>query len=177
MICKPGEMRSGGTGNHGFMDSFLGKNILWHPLTLCRCKFGAQEGWGEGAGGCFETYDFLKIFEYKTIYLKYSFSLDGAKELIFWNKIKYLNQNIFRTRCWKPLIFQTQITWSNRNHSLKYLRYATFGSKDIVIRKSEFAAKTQFLWEHHNDLFMDWGEGIQILFWDRQKKLLKSLKK
>ena len=28
---------------------------------------------------------------------------------------------------------------------MKYLRSATFGSKDIVIRKSEFVAKTQFL--------------------------------
>jgi len=61
------------------------------------------------------------------------------------NKIKYLNLEIFRTRSCKPLIFQTQIIWSNRIHSLKYLRSATFGSKDIVIRKSEFVAKTQFL--------------------------------
>jgi len=30
---------------------------------------------------------------------------------------------------------------------LKYLRSATFGSKDIVIIKSEFVAKTQFLSE------------------------------
>ena len=28
---------------------------------------------------------------------------------------------------------------------MKYLRSAKFGSKDIVIRKSEFVAKTQFL--------------------------------
>ena len=63
------------------------------------------------------------------------------------NKIKYLNLNIFRTRFCKPLIFQTQIIWSNRIYSLKNLRSATFGSKDIVIRKSEFVAKTQFLYE------------------------------
>ena len=31
------------------------------------------------------------------------------KELSIWNKVKYLNLNIFRTRCCKPLIFQTQI--------------------------------------------------------------------
>ena len=68
-----------------------------------------------------------------------------TKELSLWNKIKYLNHNIFRTRCCKPLIFQTQIIWSNRIHSLKYLRSATFGSKDIVIIKSEFVAKTQSL--------------------------------
>ena len=68
-----------------------------------------------------------------------------TKELSLWNKIKYLNLNIFRTRCCKPLIFQTQIIWSNKIHSLKYLRSATFGSKDIVIRKFEFVAKTQFL--------------------------------
>jgi len=29
---------------------------------------------------------------------------------------------------------------------LKYLRSATFGSKDIVIIKTEFVAKTQFLY-------------------------------
>ena len=68
-----------------------------------------------------------------------------TKGLSLWNKIKYSNLNIFRTRFCKPLIFQTQIIWSNRIHSLKYLRSATFGSKDIVIRKSEFVAKTQFL--------------------------------
>ena len=67
------------------------------------------------------------------------------KELSDWNKIKYLNLNIFRTRWCKPLTFKTQIIWSNRIHSLKYLRYATFGSKDTVTRKSEFVAKTQFL--------------------------------
>ena len=61
------------------------------------------------------------------------------------NKVKYLNPNIFRTRCCKPLIFQTLIIWFNRIHSLKYLRSVTFGSKDIVTRKSEFVAKTQFL--------------------------------
>ena len=69
-----------------------------------------------------------------------------SKELSLWNKIKYLNLNIFRTRCCKPLIFQTQIIWSNRIHTLKYLRYATFDSKDIVIKKLEFVAKTQFLY-------------------------------
>ena len=42
------------------------------------------------------------------------------------------------------MIFQALIIWFNRIHSLKYLRYATFGSKDLVIRKSEFVAKTQF---------------------------------
>ena len=68
---------------------------------------------------------------------------EAKKELSLWNKIKYLNQNIFRIRCCKPLIFQTQITLSNRNHSLKYLRYVTFGSKDIVIRK-------QSLWQRLN---------------------------
>ena len=68
------------------------------------------------------------------------------KELNLWNKIKYLNLNIFRTRCCKPVKFQTLIIWFNRIHSLKYLRSTTFGSKDIVIRKSEFVSKTQFLY-------------------------------
>ena len=49
------------------------------------------------------------------------------------------------------MIFQTQITWSNRIHSLKYLRSATFGSKDIVIRKSEFVTKTQFFYRYREE--------------------------
>ena len=67
-----------------------------------------------------------------------------SKELNIWNKIKHLNLNIFRTRCCKHLIFQTQIIWSNRIHSLKYLRSATFGFKDIVIRKSEILISIQY---------------------------------
>ncbi len=35
--------------------------------------------------------------------------------------------------------------WSIRIHSLKYLRSAALGCKDIGIRKSEFVAKTHFL--------------------------------
>ena len=69
----------------------------------------------------------------------------NTKELSLCNKIKCLNPNISWTRSWKPLIFQTQIIWFKRIHSLKYLRSTTFGSKDIVIRNSEFVAKTQFL--------------------------------
>ena len=42
-------------------------------------------------------------------------------------------------------VMYIKIVSKYRIHSLKYLRYATFGSKDIVIRKSEFVAKTQFL--------------------------------
>ena len=83
-----------------------------------------------------------------------------TKELSLWNKIKFLNHKIIRTRCCKPLIFQTQIIWSNRIHSLKYLRSATFGSKDNMIRKSEFGAKAQFLYNHksksRNFLTLPW---------------------
>ena len=89
---------------------------------------------------------FPHIFSFLSqLYPPHFLVLYTVKELSLCNKIKYLNLNIFRTRCCKPLIFQTQIIWTNRIHSLKYLRYATFDSKDIVIRKSEFAAKTQFL--------------------------------
>ena len=35
-------------------------------------------------------------------------SIRSAKELSLCHKLKYLNLNIFRTRCCKPLIFQTQ---------------------------------------------------------------------
>ena len=68
------------------------------------------------------------------------------KELSLCHKLHYSNPNIFRIGYCKPFIFQTQTIWSNRFNSLKYLKFTTFGSKDIVIRKSEFVAKTQFLW-------------------------------
>ena len=87
----------------------------------------------------------LRIVKYLLCFEMHVVKME-RKELSLWNKIKYLNLNIFRTRCCIPLIFQTQIIWSNRIHSLKYLRSATFGSKDIGIRKSEFVAKTQFLY-------------------------------
>jgi len=81
------------------------------------------------------------LFKSSSKKISLQFRKDISKELSRWNKIKYLNLNSFRTRCCKPLIFQNQIIWSNRIHSLKYLRSATFGSKDIVIRKSEFVAR------------------------------------
>ena len=90
-----------------------------------------------------------------------------TKELSLWNKIKFLNHKIIRTRCCKPLIFQTQIIWSNRIHSLKYLKYATFGSKDNMIRKSEFGAKAQFLNNQKSKSrnFFDSAWNVIISFW------------
>ena len=52
------------------------------------------------------------------------------------------------------LIFQTKIIGSNKIHSLKYLRFTTLRCKDIGIIKSEFVAKTQFLY-HDYDLFVN----------------------
>ena len=66
--------------------------------------------------------------------------------MILCHKLWFSNPYIFETQCCKPLIFQTYIIWSNRTHSLKYQRSRTLESKDIVIRKSEFVAKTQLLW-------------------------------
>ena len=45
-----------------------------------------------------------------------------------------------------PFIFKTYIVWSARIHSLKYLASTTFGFKEMGILKSEFVAKTQFLY-------------------------------
>ena len=55
-------------------------------------------------------------------------------ELRVCHKLKFSNLFIFPTWCKPSLI-----------HSLKYLRSTTLGYKDFRIRKSEFAAKTQFL--------------------------------
>ena len=53
---------------------------------------------------------------------------------------------IFSTLWCKLLIFQTYIIWSNYSiHSLK-LRTTTLDCSDIEIRKSDFVAKTQFLY-------------------------------
>ena len=77
--------------------------------------------------------------------------------------------NIFRIQYCKPLIFQTQIIWFNKIYELKYLRSATFGSKDIVIIKSEFVAKTQFLfcslknWNYSETKFLFWP--VKKLVW------------
>ena len=67
-----------------------------------------------------------------------------TKELSLWNKIKYLNLNTFRTRCCNPLIFQNQIISSKIKNSQFEISKVCKISKDIVIRKSEFVAKTQY---------------------------------
>ena len=67
----------------------------------------------------------------------------GSK-LSLCHKLRFSKPSIFGTGCPKLLIFQTQIISSDRNHSLKNLRSTPLGCKDIVIRKSEFVAKTQF---------------------------------
>ena len=43
----------------------------------------------------------------------------------------------------KLFIFRTNIIWSNRIHSLKYLKSKTWDCKDIEVIKSEFMAKIQ----------------------------------
>ena len=71
--------------------------------------------------------------------------LYASEELTLCHKLWFSNPNIFGTQCRKHLIFQTYIFWSNKSHSLKFLRFTTLESKDIRIRKSEFVAKRQFL--------------------------------
>ena len=71
----------------------------------------------------------------------------NEKELTLCHKLWFSNPNIFGTQCRKPLIFQTYIFWSNKSQSLKFQRFTTLESKDIRIRKSEFVAKSQFLYK------------------------------
>ena len=55
-----------------------------------------------------------------------------------------------------PVIFQTLLSWSNTIYSLKYLRSTTLFCKDIGVRKSEFATKTQFLYnKKHTTVFLE----------------------
>ena len=73
-------------------------------------------------------------------------NMNVGKELSLCYKLKFSNPYIFTTGWRRSLIFQTYIIWSNRIHSLKYLRFTTVGCKDIRIRKYEFVTKTQFLY-------------------------------
>ena len=65
----------------------------------------------------------------------------SGKELSLCHKFTFCKTYIFSTLWCKPLIFQTYIIYS-----LKYERSTSLGCKDIEIRKSEFAAKSQFLY-------------------------------
>ena len=69
----------------------------------------------------------------------------ATKELSLCQKLCFSTPYIFGFQCRTSLIFLTYIVWSNRIHSLKYLRSTTLKSKDIRCRKAEFVAKTQFL--------------------------------
>ena len=74
-------------------------------------------------------------------------SLRKEKELSFCRKLKFSNPYICAAEWFKPLIFQTLNIYSNRIHSLKHLWFTRLDCKDIRIRKSEFVAKTQFLYQ------------------------------
>ena len=82
------------------------------------------------------------VYQYYERYCRFS-RLKGCHKLWIYNPF------IFETQCRKSLIFQTYIIWSNRIHSLKYLRSTTLEFKDIGFRKAEFVAKTQFLCFYH----------------------------
>ena len=86
-----------------------------------------------------------------------------AKELSLCPKFEFSNSCICATWLCKLLICQTQIIWSIRIHSLKYLKSTTLGCKDIGIRKSEFVAKTQFiLMAHIEDMSKGKGKCVEM---------------
>ena len=60
-----------------------------------------------------------------------------------WHKLKFSNPYIFATWCCKPVIFQTQITWYIRIHSLKYLRFTKI-----------YELKNHSLWQRLNSLYL-----------------------
>jgi len=69
------------------------------------------------------------------------------KELTLCNKLWFSNPYVFGFQRRKPLKFQTMTFIRSKNISLKYQRFSTLGSKNIGIRKSEFVAKSQFLFK------------------------------
>ena len=88
---------------------------------------------------------FYYNFLYPQIHVDtYSDLVKMKGELSLCHKLKFSNPYIFSTWQYKPLIFQTQIIWSNRIYSLKYLISTTLAGKDIVVNKLEFVTKTQF---------------------------------
>jgi len=68
-----------------------------------------------------------------------------VKELSLCHKLCFSKSYIFGFQCRRPLIFQTMNSVRSNNISLKYQRFTTLDLKDIVIIKSEFVAKSQFL--------------------------------
>ena len=90
----------------------------------------------------------------------------NIKELSLCHKLWFSNPNIFGTQCRKPLIFQTYIFWSNKSHSFKFQRFTTLESKDIGIRKSEFVAKSQFLYTIYiNNPILSWVPDFNSSFY------------
>jgi len=98
--------------------------------------------------------------------LSFNVTYDQNLNIIFWKKIRKVKRNRVIVTNSYFLIFQTWIILSNRIHSLKYLRSTTLGCKDIGIRKSEFVAKTQFLW-----LIKQWNIYLK---WEPRKIFLSS---
>ena len=62
---------------------------------------------------------------------------NNTKELIFCQKLKCSNPNIFATRWSKSLIFQTYIIWSNITYNMTYLRSTTSGFRDTMYEENQ----------------------------------------
>ena len=71
-----------------------------------------------------------------------------AKEMSHCHKLKFSNHYIFATKCRRPSIFQTLISVTINNLSLKFQKFKPAGCEDKGIKKFEFVAKTQFLYMH-----------------------------
>ena len=107
-----------------------------------------QNSWTDRAqilcGSSYNPSEGLWMVKSSKICLKNWFSW---KELSFCHKLWFSNFNIVATQCGRPLIFQTMNSVRSNNVSLKYQRFTSSGCKDIGFTKTEFVAKTQFLWK------------------------------
>ena len=72
--------------------------------------------------------------------------IENTKELSLCHKLWFSNSYIFAVQCYRHFTFQTMTSVRSNNISLKYQRFTTLGSKDMGIRKTEFVARTQFLY-------------------------------
>ena len=153
-----------------------GKNSDFLILNSCWCKPKKNIFW------LFHLEEFIinqcVIFIFKSYFsvsvlLQYILKLNWSASERFKSKIEKelsfcTNLNFQIPVTLNPVIFQTLLSWSNIIYSLKYLRSTTLGCKDIGVRNSEFATKTQFLYnKKHTTVFLE-RKNIRQCSWNEK---------
>ena len=117
------------------------KRIWLLPIPSARCRivcrfFSTKQFQTPIFSSTFFLRKIFKIFFWTIINLGANYP---KKNLLEWNWVFITNSNFLIYNSLQPdgcLIFQTYTFSSHRIHSLKYLRFALLGFKDIFILKS-----------------------------------------